>query len=157
MIFNRSHYEDVLVMRVHDLVPEKVWSKRYKQINDFERRLADHGTHILKFFLHISKQEQLRRFKQRLDDSARRWKISEADYAEREYWAGYERAYEDALGKCSTGDAPWFVIPSDHKWFRDLAISHIIVETMEKLGIELPEPTVNIADIRRKYHEAAGG
>jgi PPK2 family polyphosphate:nucleotide phosphotransferase len=156
VIFNRSHYEDVLIVRVHDLVPKNVWSKRYEQINDFERRLVANGTHIVKFFLHISKQEQLRRFKQRLDDPARHWKISEADYSEREYWADYEAAYEDALGKCNTDDAPWFVIPSDHKWFRDLAISQIIVETMARLGIELPEPTVNIADIRRKYHEAIG-
>lgn len=154
VIFNRSHYEDVLIVRVHGLVPKKVWSNRYEQINDFERRLVANGTHILKFFLHISKEEQLQRFEQRLDDPARRWKISEADYAEREYWASYEEAYEDALSKFSTDDAPWFVIPSDHKWFRDLAISEIVVETMEKLGIEFPEPTVNIADIRRKYHEA---
>jgi PPK2 family polyphosphate:nucleotide phosphotransferase len=152
VIFNRSHYEDVLIVRVHDLVPEEVWAKRYDQINDFERRLAASGTHILKFFLHISKDEQLKRFKQRLDDPARRWKISEADYTEREYWASYERAYEDLLSKCSTDDAPWFIIPSDHKWFRDLAISKIIVQAMENLGIELPKPTVNIADIREKYH-----
>ena len=154
VIFNRSHYEDVLIVRVHDLVPKRVWSKHYEQINDFERRLVANGTHILKFFLHISKEEQLRRFKQRLDDPARHWKISEADYSEREYFASYEAAYEDALSKCSTDHAAWFVIPSDQKWFRNLAISQIIVETMEKLGIELPEPTVNIADIRRKYHEA---
>lgn len=155
VIFNRSHYEDVLIVRVHDLVPKKVWSKRYEQINDFERHLVANNTHILKFFLHISKEEQLERFKQRLDDPARRWKISEADYTEREYWDDYMAAYEDALSKCSTGDAPWFVIPADHKWFRDLAISEIIVDTMEKLGIALPAPTVDIADIRRKYHQTA--
>ncbi len=154
VIFNRSHYEDVLVVRVHDLVPKTVWSTRYEQINDFERRLVANGTHILKFFLHISKEEQLERFKQRLDDPARHWKISEADYSERAYWDGYQAAYEDALSNCSTHDAPWFVIPSDHKWFRNLAISEIIVETMDNLGIEVPEPTVNIADIRRKYHAA---
>jgi PPK2 family polyphosphate:nucleotide phosphotransferase len=154
VIFNRSHYEDVLVVRVHDLVSKKVWSQRYEQINDFERRLIANGTHILKFFLHISKEEQLRRFKKRLDDPERRWKISEADYAERKYWSDYLTAYEDALGKCSTGDAPWFVIPSDHKWFRNLAISKIILETMENLGIKLPVPTVNLADIRKKYHRA---
>jgi PPK2 family polyphosphate:nucleotide phosphotransferase len=153
VIFNRSHYEDVLVVRVHDLVPKQVWSQRYEQINDFERRLITNGTHIIKFFLHISKEEQLERFKQRLDDPERHWKISEADYSEREYWDSYEAAYEDALSKCSTEDAPWFVIPSDHKWFRDLAISQIIVETMEGLGIELPKPTVDIADIRKKYHQ----
>ncbi len=155
VIFNRSHYEDVLVVRVHDLIPKKVWSERFEQINDFERRLVADGTHILKFFLHISKDEQLQRFKQRLDDPARNWKISEADYSEREYWADYDGAYEDALSKCSTDNAPWFVIPSDHKWFRDLAISQIIVETMENLGIKVPVPTVDLADIRKKYHKAA--
>ena len=154
VIFNRSHYEDVLVVRVHDLVPKKVWSQHYEQINDFERRLIANGTHILKFFLHISKEEQLRRFKRRLDDPARHWKISEADYSEREYWDSYEAAYEDALSKCSTSDAPWFVIPANRKWFRNLAISQIIVETMENLGIKVPQSTVNLADIRSKYHEA---
>ena len=153
VIFNRSHYEDVLIVRVHELVPKKVWSKRYEQINDFERRLASNGTQILKFFLHISKEEQLQRFKQRLDDPSRQWKISEADYTERECWSDYIRAYEDALRKCSTADAPWFVIPANHKWFRDLAVSEIIVETMEKLGISRPEPTVDTAEIRRKYHQ----
>ncbi|MEO8442912.1 MAG: polyphosphate kinase 2 family protein [Betaproteobacteria bacterium] len=156
VIFNRSHYEDVLITRVHDLVPKAVWSERYAQINDFERRLVANGTHILKFFLQISKEEQLERFKQRLDDPARHWKISESDYSERKYWASYEEAYQDALSKCSTRDAPWFVIPSDHKWFRNLAISQIVVETMEKLAIKVPEPTVNIADIRNKYHAAVG-
>ena len=155
VIFNRSHYEDVLVVRVHDLVPKKVWSQRYKQINDFERRLTANGTHILKFFLHISKEEQLRRFKDRLDDPARRWKISESDYSERKYWDRYTSAYQDAFRRCSSDEAPWFVIPSDHKWFRDLAISQIIVETMESLGIKIPEPTVDLSDIRRQYHKEA--
>ncbi len=154
VVFNRSHYEDVLIVRVHDLVPKKVWSKRYEQINDFERRLVSNGTHILKFCLHISKEEQLDRFEERLDDPERHWKISEADYTEREFWPGYEAAYNDVITKCSTHDAPWFVIPSDHKWFRNLAISKIIVETMESLGIETPKPNVNIDDIRRKYHKA---
>lgn len=154
-IFNRSHYEDVLVVRVHDLVPKSVWSQRYDQINDFERRLVQNGTHILKFFLHISKEEQLKRFDQRLDDPAKRWKISEADYAEREYWDDYLRAYEDAFARCNTDEAPWFVIPADHKWFRDLAISEIIVSTMEAMDFQVPQPTVDIEDIRRKYHSAA--
>lgn len=155
VVFNRSHYEDVLIVRVHDTVPKSVWSKRYDQINDFERRLVANGTHILKFFLHISKAEQLQRFGDRLDDPSRQWKISEGDYVEREYWASYQRAYETALGKCSTDSAPWFVIPSDHKWFRDLTISRIIVETMENLGIEIPKPSVNIEEIRKKYHAAS--
>jgi polyphosphate kinase 2 (PPK2 family) len=139
---------------VHDLVPKKIWSQRYEQINDFERRLAANGTHLLKFFLHISREEQLERFHDRLTDPARHWKISESDYTEREYWSDYEAAYEDVLNQCSTTSAPWFVIPSDHKWFRNLAISRIIVETMEGLDIQVPEPTVDIAEIRRKYHAA---
>jgi PPK2 family polyphosphate:nucleotide phosphotransferase len=152
VIFNRSHYEDVLIVRVHKLVPRKIWSKRYEQINDFERRLTANSTHILKFFLHISKEEQLERFKRRLDDPARHWKISESDYSEREYWDDYQAAYEDAINNCSTDEAPWFVIPSDHKWFRNLAISQIIVETMENVGMQFPAPTVNLTDIRKKYH-----
>lgn len=153
VIFNRSHYEDVLIVRVHDLVPKGIWSRRYRQINDFEQRQLANGTHILKFFLHISKEEQLERFEQRLDDPAKRWKISEADYTEREYWEEYEKAYEEVFAKCNSTAAPWFLIPADHKWFRDLAISEIIVAALEALKIQVPKPTVDIADIRRKYHE----
>jgi PPK2 family polyphosphate:nucleotide phosphotransferase len=153
VIFNRSHYEDVLVTRVHNLVPKSVWKKRYEQINDFERRLHDEGTHIIKFFLHISKDEQLRRFKKRIDDPARRWKISESDYSERDLWDSYQKAFEDAMSKCSTKYAPWFVIPADHKWFRNLAISHILETTLENIGIELPKPSVNLEEIRKKYHQ----
>ncbi len=157
VIFNRSQYEDVLVVRVHNLVPKHVWSKRYREINDFERRLSDNGTHILKFFLHISKEEQLRRFKRRLNDRTRQWKVSEADYQERQYWADYQQAYEDALSKCSTDYAPWFVIPSDHKWFRNLVITEIIVHTLERLGIQTPAPQVSLAEMRRKYHQLKNG
>jgi PPK2 family polyphosphate:nucleotide phosphotransferase len=153
-IFNRSHYEEVLVARVHQLVPREVWSKRYEQINHFEQLLHSNGTHILKFFLHISKEEQLERFKQRLDDPARQWKISEADYEERQYWDAYQAAFEEALSQCSTKQAPWFIIPANHKWFRDLAVSQIIVETLADLGMKLPKPTVAMAEIRKKYHEA---
>jgi PPK2 family polyphosphate:nucleotide phosphotransferase len=156
-IFNRSHYEDVLVARVHDLVPEKVWSKRYDQINDFERLIAtENNTTIVKFFLHISKQEQLSRFKKRLDDPARQWKISESDYKERDYWADYTEAFEDVLSKTSTERAPWFIIPSNRKWFRDLAISQIITRAMEEMNMQMPKPTVNLTEIRRQYHQAAG-
>jgi PPK2 family polyphosphate:nucleotide phosphotransferase len=155
-IFNRSHYEDVLVVRVHNLISEKRVSRRYDLINEFERLLAvDNGTTILKFFLYISTEEQLSRFKQRLDDAARQWKISEADYKERGYWDDYIAAYEDMLRNTSTDYAPWFVIPSNHKWFRDLAISQIITRSLEKLDMKLPKPTVDLADIARKYHEAA--
>ena len=154
-IFNRSHYEDVLVVRVHDLVPEKVWSKRYDEINDFEKLIAtQNNTTILKFFLHISNEEQLARFEKRLDAPARQWKISESDYKERDYWKDYIKAFEDVLSKTSTEHAPWFIIPSNHKWFRNLAISQIITSTMEEMKMQLPKPTVNLAEIRRKYHKA---
>ena len=156
-IFNRSHYEDVLVVRVHGLAPEKVWSKRYDQINDFEELIAtENNATILKFFLHISKDEQLARFKKRLDDPARQWKISESDYKERDYWDDYIEAFEDVLTKTSTERAPWFIIPANHKWFRDLSISQIITRTMEEMNMRMPKPTVNLAEIRRKYHQATG-
>lgn len=155
VIFNRSHYEDVLVVRVHDLVPRSVWSKRYDLINDFEKVLVQNRTRVLKFYLHISPEEQLARFAQRLDDPSRHWKISESDYSERELWPKYVSAYEDAMEQTSTKHAPWFVIPANHKWFRDLAISQIIADTMDEMGMKLPPTNVSIADIRRKYHAAA--
>lgn len=151
-VFNRSHYEDVLVVRVHKLAPKSIWSKRYDMINDFEATLGSNGTTILKFFLHISKEEQLERFKQRIDDPARNWKISDSDYTERELWDDYTEAFEDALSKCSTEHAPWFVIPANHKWFRNLAVARIVVETMEGLNMKTPEPTVDLAEIKRRYH-----
>lgn len=154
-VFNRSHYEAVLIVRVHKLVPKDMWSKRYDEINAFERELFNEGTHILKFYLHIDKAEQLARFKQRLYDPMARWKISEADYQEREYWDEYMKAYEEAISKCSTDHAPWYIIPANHKWFRDLAISQILVDTMESFNMKLPSPTVDIKDIERKYHAAA--
>jgi len=154
VIFNRSHYEDVLVVRVHKLAPKSVWSKRYALINDFEKMLSANGTRILKFFLHISPGEQLARFKERLDDPARHWKISESDYSERELWPEYISAFEDALEKTSTRHAPWFVIPSNHKWFRNLAISQIVADTLKEMGLKLPPTQVNIEEIQRKYHAA---
>ena len=153
-VFNRSHYEDVLVVRVHDLVPEKVWSRRYEAINQFELLLSANRVSIVKFFLYISKEEQLDRFARRLEDPERQWKISGADYAEREHWDAYIDAYEDMLSKCSTKHAPWYVIPANHKWFRNLAASKIILETMKAMDIKAPEPTVDIAEIRKKYHAA---
>ncbi len=155
-IFNRSHYEDVLVVRVHNLVPKEVWTRRYEGINAFEEGLAEHDTQILKFYLHISKEEQLRRFKARLDDPAKHWKISEADYKERGYWDDYVAAYEEALSRCSTGRAPWFIIPADHKWFRNLAIARIVVEHMESLKMAYPKPTADLDHIRKEYHAAKG-
>jgi len=152
-IFNRSHYEDVLVVRVHNLVPKEVWSKRYETINNFEKQLYNNNTHILKFYLNIDADEQLERFKTRVDDPARHWKISDGDYAERPFWNTYTEAFEDALSKCSTEYAPWFIIPSNHKWFRNLAISKIVAETLESLNMRFPEPIENIEEIKQKYHD----
>lgn len=149
-IFNRSHYEDVLVVRVHHLVPKDVYSKRYDQINEFEKMLHQNNVKILKFFLHISKDEQKKRFQQRIDDPDRRWKISEADFAERKYWDDYTKAYEIALENCNGPHAPWFVIPSNKKWFRNLAVSHIITETLEGMDMKFPAPTVDIKKLKWK-------
>lgn len=139
-IFNRSHYEDVLVVRVHNLVPPEVWGQRYEQINQFEKLLFDTGTTILKFFLHISKEEQKERFEARLSDPHKNWKFSLGDVEERAYWDEYARAFEDVLSRCSTPWAPWFVVPANHKWYRNLAVSQIIVETLEKLDMRFPPP-----------------
>jgi polyphosphate kinase 2 (PPK2 family) len=147
-IFNRSHYEDVLVARVHKLVSEPVLEPRYDFINGWERLLSvENDTTILKFFLYISKDEQLARFKERLDDPAHQWKISASDYTERRYWNDYIKAFEAVLTRCSTDYAPWFVIPSNHKWFRDLAVSQIIVDALQGMKLELPKPTVDIEEI----------
>ncbi len=153
-IFNRSHYEEVLVVRVHSLVPENVWSKNYDHINAFERLLADNWTLVLKFFLHIDRNEQLERFKKRIDNPRKNWKISEADYSERPHWDAYTEAYEEALSRCSTDIAPWFVIPANRKWVRDLVIADIVAEAMRNLDMKFPAPDVNMDEIRRKYHEA---
>lgn len=146
-IFNRSHYEDVLVVRVHNLVPEAAWQQRYEQINQFEKLLVDTGTTILKFFLYISKDEQKERFEARLRDPRKNWKFSMGDVKERGYWDDYMRAYEDALSRCSTPWAPWYVIPADHKWVRNLAVSHVIIEALEKLDMRFPPPLADAGDI----------
>jgi PPK2 family polyphosphate:nucleotide phosphotransferase len=151
-IFNRSHYEDVLVTRVHKLIDKDTWTERYRNILDFESLLARNGTTILKFFLHISREEQLARFAERLEDPVRNWKISESDYSERALWDDYLHAFEDAIAATSTKQAPWFVIPANHKWFRNLAVSQIVTEAMRDLHMGFPKPTVDLADIRRKYH-----
>jgi len=154
-VFNRSHYEDVLVTRVHGLAPKDVCAERYENINDFERLLRkQNDTHIVKFFLHISQEEQLRRFSERLDDPARNWKISESDYKEREFWDDYMSAYEEVFEKTSKKNSPWYIIPSNHKWFRNLAVSQILTATMQDLGMEMPKPTVDLEAIRERYHQA---
>jgi polyphosphate kinase 2 (PPK2 family) len=141
---------------VHDgrNTQKDVWSRRYEQINAFEKELVDSNTDILKFYLHISEKEQLRRFEDRLDDPTKRWKISESDYAERKSWDEYMAAYEEVLSRCSTPHAPWFVIPSDHKWFRNLAIARVVVEHLEGLDLKFPKPSVSLERIRREYHAA---
>lgn len=129
-VFNRSHYEDVLVVRVHGLTPEPVWKARYNHINAFESLLADSGTIILKFFLHISKDEQEQRLHEREKEVGKAWKLSAGDWRERELWDQYQEAYEDALSRCSTEVAPWYIVPADRKWFRNLAISEVLVDTL---------------------------
>ncbi len=138
-VFNRSHYEDVLVVRVHSFVDESVWSKRYDQINAWEETLAASGTTILKFFLHISADEQLERFRDRYTDPTKRWKFKMGDLTEREHWAEYTAAYEDALSRCSTDVAPWYIVPANRKWFRNLAIGSIVADALEDLHPEYPE------------------
>ena len=132
-IFNRSHYEDVLVVRVHNLVPKAEWEKRYDHINNFERLLTDTGTIVRKFFLHISKGEQEQRLLAREQDPTKSWKLSPQDWKERELWDDYQAAYEDALNRCAGPDAPWYIVPADHKWFRDVAIAQTLVETLRPL------------------------
>ena len=147
-IFNRSHYESVLVERVKDLAPKNVWSKRYASINAFEKLLAEEGTIILKFFLHISRKEQKARMESRLKDPAKNWKFSAQDLVERERWDEYMEAYQDALRKCSTEESPWFVVPSDHKWYRNWVISDTIVRTLQPLGMKYPPPATGLDKIK---------
>jgi PPK2 family polyphosphate:nucleotide phosphotransferase len=146
-IFNRSHYEDVLIVRVHDLVPKKVWSKRYRIINDFEAELAAAGTTVVKFFLHISKDEQADRFRKRLENPEKNWKFRRADLDEREHWDEYQDAFEDALAKTSTADAPWFVIPADKKWYRDWAVLSVLVATLRSMDPKYPAPEEDLTGI----------
>jgi PPK2 family polyphosphate:nucleotide phosphotransferase len=146
-IFNRSHYEDVLVVRVHELVKRKVWKERYKAINQFERMLTNNRVVILKFFLHISKEEQKKRLEERLADPSRYWKFSMSDIKERGYWDQYQEAYEDALRQCSTKEAPWYVVPADHKWYRNLLVAKTMVNALRKLKMEYPAPSVDPSTI----------
>jgi PPK2 family polyphosphate:nucleotide phosphotransferase len=147
VIFNRSHYEEVLIVRVHKLVPEEVWKPRYDQINDFEEMLAENGTIILKFYLHIDKEEQKRRLQARLDDPNKHWKFRKGDLEERKLWPEYMQAYEDVLNKTSTPVAPWFIVPANHKWYRDLVISSILLERLEGLKMKFPEPEEDLSGV----------
>jgi PPK2 family polyphosphate:nucleotide phosphotransferase len=143
VIFNRSHYEDVLAVRVHNLVPRPVWESRYESINNFEKMLYHEGVTILKFFLHISREEQKKRLQERLDDTKKHWKFSAADLAERKLWSDYRKAYEAILSRTSTDYAPWYILPSDKKWYRNLAVATILVEALEALDMKYPKGDVD--------------
>jgi PPK2 family polyphosphate:nucleotide phosphotransferase len=147
-VFNRSHYEDVLIVRVEKLVPKEVWRERYAQINEFERMLTSNSVRIIKLFLQISKGEQKERLEDRLKDPDRRWKFSPEDLVKRRQWPEYQKAFETMLTQCSTRHAPWYVIPADKKWFRNLAVSQILVTEMGRLPLRFPEPTFDPAKIK---------
>ena len=144
-IFNRSHYEDVLIVRVHDLVPKQIWKKRFDQINDFESYLSHNDVVILKFFLHISEDEQKHRIQSRMEDPKKNWKLATEDFEERKYWKKYLEAYEDILSRCSMENAPWFVIPSNKKWYRNVAVSSVILETLENLSMSFPKTKIDLS------------
>jgi PPK2 family polyphosphate:nucleotide phosphotransferase len=146
-IFNRSHYEDVLVVRVAGLASESVWSRRYELINDFEQLLDASGTTIVKFMLHISRDEQRQRFQKRLDNPEKRWKFRLADLDTRAHWDDYMDAYADALSRCSTHHAPWFVIPANHKWYRDLAVARIVTDAAQRIAPQYPEPEKDLSGV----------
>jgi PPK2 family polyphosphate:nucleotide phosphotransferase len=147
-VFNRSHYEDVLVVRVHKLVPEHVWRERYDRINEFEQLLVDAGVAIVKCYLHISKDEQRERLEARLDDANKRWKFSLGDLAERKLWDDYQRAYEDVLTKCNTKHAPWHIVPANRKWYRNLVISSLLRTTLEAMDPQFPQPEEGLDNVK---------
>jgi PPK2 family polyphosphate:nucleotide phosphotransferase len=146
-IFNRSHYEDVLIARVNGLVPTDVWEARYEHINHFERLLTDNGTRILKFYLHISKDEQKERLQDRLDKPDKHWKFAVEDLKTREQWDAYMEAFETVLTRCNTGYAPWYIVPANHKWYRDLVVTKAIVETLEDMKVAFPKPLIDVSSI----------
>jgi len=153
VIFNRSQYEDVLVVRVHSLVPEEVWSKRYEHINAFERMLCDEGTTILKFYLHIDLKEQAKRFLARVEDPTKQWKFNPGDLSERERWHEYMHAYEDMLNRTSTAWAPWYVIPANKKWYRNWLIAKIVVKTLKDLDMRYPQPAEDLEHYHKRLLE----
>jgi PPK2 family polyphosphate:nucleotide phosphotransferase len=146
-IFNRSHYEDVLVVRVRELVPQSRWRQRYDHINAFEQPLVDEGTTVVKFFLHISKDEQRDRLQARVDEPTKRWKFRPGDLEERKRWDDYQQAYSEALSRTSTESAPWWIVPADRKWYRDLVVSTVLVDTLTSLDMTWPEPEDDIAGV----------
>jgi PPK2 family polyphosphate:nucleotide phosphotransferase len=148
-VFNRSQYEDVLVVRVHDLVPESEWSTRYDRINEFEHRVVDAGTHIVKVMLHISKEEQKQRLAERLEDPSKYWKYKAGDLTERAFWDDYQAAYQDALARCSTDAAPWYVVPGDRKWYRDWVVTNLLVAAMRDMNPVYPPAAFDVTEQRR--------
>ncbi len=148
VIFNRSHYEDVVAARVRRMVSPRVWSRRFAQINNFEGMLHEEGVIVIKFFLHISKHEQKLRLQARLDDPDKRWKFNPDDLKDRKRWPAYMRAYGDAIGKTASGSAPWYIVPADHKWYRNLVVAAIIVDTLQGLNMRYPQPTYDASKIR---------
>jgi PPK2 family polyphosphate:nucleotide phosphotransferase len=157
VIFNRSHYEDVLVVRVHGLAPESVWSKRFRQINQFEKALSEEGTTILKFFLHIDLDEQKQRLLDRINDPTKQWKFNPGDLEERKLWPAYMEAYQDVLNKTSTSWAPWYIIPANRNWYRNLMVSSILVNTLQKLKLEYPPAVDNIASYAHQLEPDPSG
>ena len=156
-VFNRSHYEDVLIVRVHGFAPKAVWSKRYEKINQFEQLLADKGTAIVKIFLNVSPEEQFERLVERLDQPYKYWKANPNDFEERKHWDKYMKAFEDVFRKCSKKHAPWYVVPANKKWFRNLVITQILVDTLERMKLKMPAPEFDVEEIRAKYVPADYG
>ena len=149
VVFNRSQYEDVLVVRVHNLVPEPEWSTRYDAINEFERRVVDSGTHLVKVMLHISRAEQKERLAERLEDPTKHWKYNAGDLHERSFWDDYQAAYQDALSRCSTDTAPWYVVPGDRKWYRDWVVANLLVDALRDMAPRYPAADFDVAEQRR--------
>lgn len=147
VVFNRSHYEDIIQPRVHKTIHKSIWSQRYEHINAFERCLSDNSIKIIKFFLHISKEEQRKRLEERMNDPSKQWKASESDITERKFWNNYTVAYQDIINRCSNLWAPWYIIPANKKWFRNLVIALIIVDTLERMKPKFPKPTINLSEM----------
>ncbi len=147
VVFNRSHYEDIIQPRVHKTIHKSIWSQRYEHINAFERCLSDNSIKIIKFFLHISKEEQRKRLEERMNDPSKQWKASESDITERKFWNNYTVAYQDIINRCSNLWAPWYIIPANKKWFRNLVVALIIVDTLERMKPKFPKPTINLSEM----------
>ncbi|MEA5078544.1 MAG: polyphosphate kinase 2 family protein [Anaerolineaceae bacterium] len=157
VVFNRSHYEQLLVVRVHKLEPKADWQLHYRQINEFERLLAETGTTIIKFFLNISVDEQKTRLLERIDTPEKQWKFNPGDLAERKLWPDYMKAYEDAISKTSTEYAPWYIVPANHNWYRNLVVAQILAEKLKELKLQYPAAVENLAEYRSQLENESGG